>query len=178
MKRLILILLLCIATVMISSCEKEVFNTASIDQEVSKEAYVNNFMSNLSDLPQEQMMGLKESLEFDDCGSLVSWDNVLLRKAYPEEVRYNKILVSILSKMDNGDVVYPIYIIDGSNHEYIIDINNTLEIEYTVYGNDEEKDDSLNPVDKGTYIFEDQKNRLFSDGCKRSRGSTCIIKVT
>lgn len=163
---------------MISSCEKEILNTTSIDQEVSKEAYVNNFMSNIADLPQEQMMDLKESLEFDDYGSLVSWDNVLLRKAYPEEVRYNKILVSILSKMDNGGVVYPIYIIDGSNHEYIIDANNNLEVEFTIYGDDEEKDDSLKPVDKGTYIFEDQKNRNFTDGCKRSRGSTCIIKVT
>lgn len=51
MKHLILILSLCFATVMISSCEKEILNTTSIDQEVSKEAYVNNFMSNIADLP-------------------------------------------------------------------------------------------------------------------------------
>lgn len=176
--RIILMLSLCVAIVMFISCEKEVVDTATINQVVSKETYVNNFMSKLLDLPKEQMKGFKESLEFDDFGSLVSWDNALLREVYSIEVEYNKVLVSILAEIDDGNVVYPIYIIDGSNHEYIIDTNINLGVEYTVYGDDEEKDDSLKPVDKGTYIFQDQKNRLFSDGCKRSRRSTCIIKVT
>ncbi len=180
------ILILSLGAFLLFSCSDDNnSNEESIALSLKKKTeYLKSSFPKVLELSETEIDDFKRSMTFNEVGVLSSWNNNILRLAYTNEDEYNEIIIDIIHRLD-GDITKPIIVVDDSNKEYVIVNKRILDIstnDNLMFG---EINNSLNntiepikPVEPGTYIFPDQKNRLVSDGCKRDRGSTCVIKVT
>lgn len=85
-----------------------------------KEQYTKTHFPNIMELSEKDSDDFIFSLEFDNDSILTSWDNKLLRKAYPIDKEYDEVL-SFIVRQFGGDTEQPIVVVGDNNEEYVIE---------------------------------------------------------
>jgi|SRR5690625_1383874 len=103
-----------------------------------KEQYAKTHFPNIMELSEKDFDDFIFSLEFDKDSVLTSWDNVLLRKAYPIDEEYDEVLTFIVRQI-GGDTEQPIVVVGDNNEEYVVEAKEYHTINNEVYNLSEVK---------------------------------------
>lgn len=104
-----------------------------------KEQYTERHFLNIMELSENEIDDFIFSLEFDKDSVLTSWDNNLLRKAYPIDKEYDIILAFIVHQF-GGDTEKPIVVVGNNNEEYVVESKEYSTLNKEVYSLSEIKD--------------------------------------
>lgn len=109
-----------------------------------EEQYTKTHFPNIMELSEKDSDDFIFSLEFDKDSILTSWDNKLLRKAYPIDIEYDEVLAFIVRQF-GGDTEQPIVVVGDNNEEYVV--------ESQVYTTLNNEDYSLSEIKSKNAVF-------------------------
>lgn len=97
-----------------------------------KEQYTEIHFPNIMELSEKDSDDFIFSLVFDKDSVLTSWDNNLLRKAYPIDKEYDEVLAFIVRQF-GGDTEQPIVVVGDNNEEYVVESKEYHTINNEIY---------------------------------------------
>lgn len=147
-----------VISISFTSCNKEeVFEQLpSTGRGLSPQrAYIEKYIPEMLEINQEDLASFEAKMEFQSENTLSSWNQSIIEKNFDRE-KANEILLKIFASGTLGEYAGGIYLV-------------TDEGEWVEVAN--ARDEYVN------IIYENKRNVFWGDGCRKSDGDVCVLKV-